>query len=400
MTRATTRRAFIAASTAIASLAARPAAAASPWLAVQIGSLGTLTGSQAVPEVIQLGEGMRACFAAVNDRGGVQGDRIEFLQLDDGNDADRFVRCFREAMAQRPLALLSPYGSPTVQRLLQERLLDGAETVVLNAVPGAEAFRNPGHPKLFHLRAGDGQQIERIVRHVHLLGMRRIGVLAVDAPGGHSGLAAADEAAQAVGDVTVQRFKAALDAASLGAAARALAAAEPQCALVVGPPRFMADAVVALRSAGCRASLFALSYLSPELLGQVAGRQAHGIGISQAFPNPMGIVLPLQRDFQAAMRRGSTGKAAGAGTNAQRFTAFQLEGYVSARLFVEVIRRLKDRSADAFMRTLHGAGTSNTPGNTPGEWDLGGWRLDFSRGNAGSRHVDIGIVNQDGRLAY
>lgn len=365
----------------------RPSAAASsPWVAVQIGSFGTpagtSAGTQAVPEVLQLGEGMRACFDAINERGGIQGDRLNLVQIDDGNDAERLSACFKEALAQKPLALLSPYGSPTVQRLLKDRLLDSADLVVLNAVPGAEAFRKPGHARLFHLRAGDGQQIERIVRHVRLLGVQRMAVLAVDAPGGHSGLAAADEAARTVGGLVVQRFLAGLDAASQATAARALVAAEPQSVLVVGPPRFMAEAIVALRGAGHRGSVFALSYLSPELLVQVAGPQAHGVGISQAFPNPMGIVLPLQREFQAAMRRSHP--------HLQRYTAFQLEGYVCARLFADVARRLKERSADSFARTLRNSG----------EWDIGGWRLDFSRGNAGSRHVDIAIVNQDGRLAY
>jgi len=35
-----------------------------------------------------------------------------------------------------------------------------------------------------------------------------------------------------------------------------------------------------------------------------------------------------------------------------------------------------------------------------GELDLGGFRVDFSRGNVGSRFVDIGVVNADGRLIY
>lgn len=360
-------------------LGARRAGAADRLLAVQIGSLAE---PAAVPEAVQLGEGMRAAFAAVNARGGINGQQLELLQLDDGNDLGRFEQRFAEALAQRPLALLSLYGSPTVQRVLQKRMLDAADTVVLNAVPGAEAFREPGHPKLFHLRAGDGQQIERIVRHVKVLGIRRIGLLYVDAPGGHSGFAAANAAARAAGGVEVQGVKAALDAPSLHAAARSLASADLPCAVVMGPPRFMADAVAALRSAGFSQSIYAVSYLSPELLVQVAGRGAHGVGLSQAFPNPMGVVLPLQRELQAAMRS--------AFPALKQLTAFHLEGYVCARLFIEVARRMKGRSSDEFIRTLRALG----------EIDLGGFRLDFSRGNVGSRFVDIGIVKADGRLAY
>jgi branched-chain amino acid transport system substrate-binding protein len=32
--------------------------------------------------------------------------------------------------------------------------------------------------------------------------------------------------------------------------------------------------------------------------------------------------------------------------------------------------------------------------------DFGGFRVDFSGGNVGSRWVDIGVVTQDGKIRY
>ncbi|MES2413480.1 MAG: ABC transporter substrate-binding protein [Pseudomonadota bacterium] len=359
-------------------------AAAQDIVVGQIGALGlpgTPTG-KAVPEVVQLGEGMKAFFAAINEQGGINGRRINFFQLDDGLEPDRFVAQFGEAMKRKPLALLSPYGSPAVQRMLSEKLLDNADVVVINAVPGAEAFRKPGHPKLFHVRAGDGQQIQRITQHIRTLGITRLGVLYVDAPGGASGYSAVVDAASQLGGLQLTGAKSALAPGGIEAAGKSLMQAGVQAALVIGPPKFMATGVAALKKVGGTHAIFAMSYLSPAELLALAGPAAKGVGVAQAFPNPMGVTMPLQREFQAAMRK--------AFPDLKSYTAFHLEGYISAKLFAEVTRKMKRPAAAEFAKTL----------KAMGETDLGGFRLDFSGGQAGSRFVDIAVMSEDGRLRY
>lgn len=365
---------------ALAACALLPAApaAAKEWVVAQIGALQ----EKPVPEVVQLGEGMRAMFAAVNAQGGIKGQRIDFFQLDDGFSADVFVQKFGEAMKRQPVAILSPFGSPTVQKVLADKLLDTADVVVLNAVPGAESFRNPGHPNLFHIRAGDGQQIERVVQHVRTLGMTRMAVLYVDAPGGVSGFQAATDAARAAAGLALSGHKATLSPESIGAAAAALARSDAQAALVIGPPKFMGDAVAAVRRAGGAQSLFAMSYLVPAELVKTMGPAARGVAIAQAFPNPNGVNSPLQREFRAAMKK--------AYPALDEYSAFHLEGYLCAKLFVEVARRMKAPSATEFARTLRAMGEVN----------LGDFRVNFSRGQAGSRFVDIGVMSPTGRLNY
>ncbi|MBI2725180.1 MAG: ABC transporter substrate-binding protein [Polaromonas sp.] len=346
-----------------------------------VGQIGSLT-EKPVPEVVQLGEGMKALFAAVNERGGINGKRIDFFQLDDALDPDRFVARFAEAMKRKPIALLSPYGSPAVQRMLSDKLLDNADVVVLNAVPGAEAFRKPGHAKLFHVRAGDGQQIQRITQHIKTLGIARLGVLYVDAPGGSSGYSAVVDAASQLGGLQVTGAKAPLTPEGIDEAARSLLQAGVQSTLVIGPPKFMATGVAAMRKAGGTQAIFTMSYLSPAELVARAGGSAKGVGVAQAFPNPMGVTMPLQREFQAAMRK--------AFPDLKTYSAFHMEGYICAKLFAEVARKMKRPSAAEFAKTLA----------SMGEVNLGGFRVDFSGGSAGSRFVDIAVMSEDGRLRY
>lgn len=353
-------------------------AAENDWV---VGQVGPFTGIP-VPDASQLNQGLQAHFARVNAQGGVRGRPVTFFSLDDTYTGDGFVKAFGQAMQRKPLALLTPVGSVALKRMLDDKLLDSADVVVLNAVPGAESLRTPGHARLFHIRAGDRQQIEKIVSHARTLGITRMAVLHQDIPIGLSGLAVAQEAAQRLGNFQVAAFKATVDAASIAAAADAVHTGGAPAVLVVGAPKFMADGVAALRKSGGSAFVFALSYVPAGLVFKTVGPAARGVALAQTYPNPMGSTLSLQREFAAAMKA--------AHPKVETYTSFHLEGYVTARVLTEALRRGGESSPEALARTLH----------TMGEIDLGGFRVNFAKGNTGSNYVDIGVINDAGRLQY
>jgi branched-chain amino acid transport system substrate-binding protein len=347
---------------------------------IVVGQVGPFTGIP-VPDAPQLNQGIKACFAQINERGGIGGRRIAFFEVDDTYSADGFVKAFGLAMQRRPVALLNPVGSAALKRMLDDKLLDQADVIVLNAIPGAEALRNPGHPKLFHIRAGDRQQIEKIVGHAVTLGVSEMAVLHQDIVIGTSGLAMA-QAAAANNKLKVVPFQAKAEEASLIAVARDVVKSGVKAVLVVGAPRFMADGVAQLRLAGGGQFVFALSYAPAGLVAKVAGPASRGVALSQTYPNPMGIASPLQREFQAAMKQSFP--------DVTGYTSFHLEGYISARVFAEAARRSKEVTPDSVAKSLRAMG----------EYDMGGFRVNFARNNIGSGYVDIGVVNADGRLIY
>lgn len=364
------------------------ATAAAAWPAARavgndilVGQVGPFTGLP-VPDAPELNAGIRAAFAQINARGGIGGRALSVFEVDDTYTGDGFVKAFAQAQARRPVALLCPVGSVAIKRLLDDKLLDRADLVVINAIPGAEALRTPGHPRLFHVRAGDRQQIEKMVLHVRTLAVSRLAVLHQDIPIGTSGLAVAQEVAQRAGGLELVPVSSTLEPPALAAAAATVQQREPQAVLVLGAPRFMADAVAALRKAGASQFIFALGYVPPGLLVKVAGAGARGVALAQTYPNPNGISLPVVREFRAAMQA--------AHPQVPAYSSFHLEGYLSARVLAEALRRTRDTGADALAAALRALG----------ETDLGGFRVDFSKGNVGSRFVDIGIVNADGRLVY
>jgi branched-chain amino acid transport system substrate-binding protein len=278
------------------------------------------------------------------------------------------------------VALLAPVGTRSIQKMLDDRLLDAADVVVLNAIPGADSLRNPGHPKLFHLRAGDRQQVERVVRHAVTLGLTQMAVLYQDVPIGKSGLAAAEQATGAA-RLTLVPFGATAEPVQVAAAARRAADTAAQCVLVLGSPRFAADGIASLRQARFTKSIYALSYVPPALVKKLAEDGARGVALAQVYPNPNGNTTALQHAFQGAMKRAGV---------AGPYSAFHLEGYVTARVLAEGLRRAKELSAAGLARALRAMGDHN----------LGGYHVNFSNGNVGSRFVDIAVMNRDGRLTY
>lgn len=330
---------------------------------------------------VWLHEGFMAAFGEVNAAGGIGGRKVRLLKFDDAYTFDGFKARLAEALPSKPVALLSPLGSATLKPLLDSKLLDQTDVVVLNAVPGAAVLRNPGHPRLFHIRAGDDQQIAKIVTHARTLNIQSMGVLYQNIPMGASGLASAKAAAQGTG-MEIFGTESSPDTAELAKAAQAIAKQNAQSAMVIGAPKFMGDSIAALRAAGISQQIFALSYLPADVLRKLAGDGARGVGIAQTFPNPQGVTQPLHRAFRAAMQK--------AHPDMKTYTTFHMEGYITARVFIEAARRARSITPAAIAEALRRAG----------EIDLGGFRVNFAKGNEGSTWVDIGVVTADGRLMY
>ena len=380
MTRRLLSSLCFAASVATASLATSPAHSAPD---IVVGQLSPFTNLP-VPEAEELNLGSRAFFDVINKTGGVKGRKITLLEFDDRYSADGFAEQFPKAIEKKVVALLNPIGSPAIKRMLDDKMLDTADIVVLNAIPGAEALRNPGHPKFFHIRAGDKQQIEKIVKHVQTLGMTKLSVFYQDIPIGTSGWDVARKAVADAKGMTLLGIKSNLALPQVETAAKEVAAQNPQGVLITGAPRFSVDAVAALRKAGVTQAIFVLSYVQPGLLIKVAGLEAaRGVGISQTYPNANGRVLPLLRDFQAAMKATHP--------EISFYTPFHLEGYITARTLSEALTRIKGEiTAASVAQTL----------KTMGELDFGGFRVDFTKSNVGNQTVDIGVIGTDGKIRY
>ena len=292
---------------------------------ISVGQIGPFTGLPS-PDAHEINKGAQAYFDSVNAGGGIKGRKISFFKLDDKFNGDEFVKQLEAASAEKPIALITPIGSAAMNKILTDKLLDKYDFVIINAVPGADIFRNPGHPRLFHLRASDGQQIDRILRNANTVGLKQIHVMHQDLPIGTAGFAAAQRLAQTTGQV-VQGTQAKDDPAQIATGAQKVVALQPQGILVIGTPKFSAESIGSLRKSGFGGSIFTLSYVPPPLIQKFAGEGARGVGIAKTFPNPASASVRASRDMRAIMAKHAP--------EVKTYSDFHLEGFLSAKLLVE-----------------------------------------------------------------
>jgi len=87
-------------------------------------------------------EAFIAYFDAVNEAGGVNGRRLKFINVDDGNDAKRAVENVKKLISEdKVFVLLSPSGAPQTLAVLP--VATAAQVPLVGSTSGAESLRKP-----------------------------------------------------------------------------------------------------------------------------------------------------------------------------------------------------------------------------------------------------------------
>ncbi len=352
---------------------------------IAIAQIGPFTGLPS-PDAHEVYAGAMAYFAKVNAQGGVNGNKLTLTKFDDRFDGNEFVNQLSAVRReQKYVALLSPIGVLGIVRMLQENLLSDAGLIVINVIPGIESFRKANNPYVFHVRAGDEAQIERIVKHAKLLNIMKLAVLQQEIASGPEWTASVKSSAERLGGFQIKVVVAKHDDGALAAAGGEISKlTDSQAVVILGTPKFIADGVASTRKAGIKQQIYTMSYAPPGLVVKVAGEaQARGVGIVQTFPSPNGRVSQVQRDFQSAMKAHMP--------EVKQYSFFHFEGYLSARVLAEAIRRAGGRTdPESLSRAMR----------TASPMDFNGFIADFRKSNAGSQWTDMSVISRNGALLY
>jgi len=260
---------------------------------------------------------------------------------------------------------------------------------LVGTIPSPDVLREWQNPNVFHIRAGDREQAERILEQQVTIGLTNIALLVPNNPSGDQ-LTKLTEAFLAKRNLKLAAngvYLLAGPKVDMDPGLKALQGKSYQSILIFGPPPIIATAIKEMRSRGETAQLYAMSYADSALIVKVAGAQlAHGVAISQVMPNINNKSLGLIKEFHDAWAKYAKAKDLKTPP-----TFFNLEGYVSARLIVEAVRRSKDASPEGVRRGLE----------TMGKYDLGGYVIDFSpTKHQGSTFVELSLIGASGRLVY
>lgn len=309
---------------------------------ITVGFSAALSGSAA-----EIGRGMRTgievALAAANKRGGVAGRTVQLLALDDGYDPERTRANITELLKKdRVFAFLGNVGTPTTEAVLPQLLESG--TLLFGPLTGADTVRkNPPDRYVFNYRPSYSEEAKMLVKHlveVKHVPAHKIAIFAQDDSFGESGVRGVREALKAYGvapeRIHVVRYE--RNTRIVEPAAESIVARwrEHEIGAVLVAATYGASARLTreIREAGVSIPVANLSFVGSDALAgefkEVGTQFGAGVIAAQVVPRFDGyssLAERFRRDL-AEFRPDETASS----------TA--LEGYVTATIFLEGLRRV------------------------------------------------------------
>lgn len=348
------------------------------WAQLRIGMPSGFSGSVAAG-VKENTQGAQLYFDAVNARGGINGQKVELITVDDKFDPTLTVSLARDLVTRRRvLALFLNRGTPHALALLP--LLAELRVPLVAPSTGAMALHQPVNPWVFNVRATYQREAAKAIEHLASVGVTRIALLQTDDSFGRDVIAGAQRALD----------KAKLKPALLATFAREqpdftplalqVKQAQAQAVMVIGSAGNTAQAVKALRSAGSLAQVVTLSNNASDGFIKLLGAHARGVIVTQVFPNERAVAYPFIKEAQELARaKGQTG-----------VSPAMLEGYAAAKVLAEGLRRAGPNPTPVTLRDAL---------EELRNFDLGGLSVSYSATNhTGLDFADLSIIDAEGRF--
>ena len=354
-------------------------AATSPAVAqIVIGQTSGFTGSAATG-VKENTDGAKLYFDAVNAHGGVNGQKIELVSVDDKFDPKLAAENAKKLITEKKvIALFLNRGTPHSEAIMP--LLKEYKVPLIGPSTGAMSLHNPVHPYVFNVRATYQREAEKATQHLATIGITRIGILQTDDSFGGDAVQGALRGLQKakVEPLFLEKFdRAKPDFAKM---TQVVMQHAPQAVMFIGSANTVAEGTKALRAAGSRAQVVTLSNNASGGFVKLLGEHGRGTIVTQVFPYERSLAAPIVKEAaDLAKEKGI-----------DEVTPAMLEGFAAAKVVVEGLRR---------------AGPNPTPAKlvqaleTFRRVDIGGLEVSFSpTDHSGLDYSDLSIIGPEGKF--
>lgn len=343
---------------------------------VLIGQTAGFTGTQA-GGVNESTAGAKMYIDWVNKNGGVNGRKIELVSLDDVFDPKKAAVNAKTLIEEKKVfALFLTRGTPHAEAILPLLKANGVPLIAPST--GAQLLHDPVNPLIFNVRAKYQLEAEKGIVQLSSMGIQRIGVIHVDDSFGKDALAGAVRGFSEAGvkplgiwsyDRTTPKFETPV---------AALLATNPQAAVLLGSGNHVAEIVKQIRAKKSTVQLMTLSNNASSAFVKSLGANAHGVIVTQVFPNPKMATTPIAVQMQKLAKETPGGIVSHAA----------MEGFAAAKVLVEGLKRAgKKLTRESFV-----AGLNDLKG-----FDLGGLKLDYSPSDhTGTEFVELSMVGRRG----
>lgn len=338
----------------------------------------TVGVSGAVAATVQeAGIGAMLYIDAVNAKGGVGGEKIEIITLDDKFDPKLSIVNARQLIEGRQVvALFMTRGTPHTEGLLP--LLDQFGVPLIGPSTGAMVLHNPVRRHVFNVRAPYQREAERAMAHLTAQGMKRIAVVHVDDSFGADGLEGAKKglAAAKLQIAAIAKFD--RSQPDFSAIVPLLMKAEVQAILFIGSGTAVVDGIKAVKAAKIGAQILTLSNNASGGFVKLLGDMARGVIVSQVLPQTISYAM-VNEATQLAKTQ-----------NIVDLSPAMLEGFASAKVLVAALRRTNGKPTrehlQSALESMH-------------KFDLGGLDISYSPSDhTGLDFSDLSIISAAGKF--
>ncbi len=367
--------------TLLTAMGAAGASIALPSLAqsgrIVLGQSAALSGP-AAQLGLQMNQGARIHFDAVNAAGGVNGQQIELRALDDGYEPERCKANTSKLIQDNAFALFGYVGTPTC--LAAMPLVSETRVPFFGPFTGAESLRDPMSRLVFHVRASYYDETALIVKQLTSLGLKKVAVFHQNDSYGQAGLDGVTRALKAQALTPVATGTVERNSVDVAAAVKKIAAAMPDAVVQISAYKSCAAFIREARKVGYGGTFYNVSFVGTQALADELGKEGNGVMISQVMPFPFSPTTPIAREYREAVAR-----TAGATVNYS-----SMEGYVAAKVFIEGLRRAgRNPSREALVTGIESIQ----------RLDLGGFTVTYGPGDhVGSHFVDLSMLTADGKV--
>jgi ABC-type branched-subunit amino acid transport system substrate-binding protein len=324
--------------------------------------------------------GARLWIDRVNANGGINGEPITIVSMDDKFEPANAAANARELITKKKvLALFLTRGTPHNQAILP--LLSEYGVPLIAPSTGAMALHKPVNPWVFNVRASYQHEANRAIRHLSLVGLNHIGIVQVNDSFGTDAVKGAQEAFTQVNGTPVFTETYDREKPDFTKIQAAVTAQSPQAILFLGSGSAVVNGVKAIRATGSRAQIVTLSNNASDGFIKALGDNATGTIVTQVFPYERSLASPLVKEARQLQK---------AATGDDRVTPAMLEGFAGAKVLVEGLRRAGKQPTREKLRealeTLH-------------RYDIGGLEVSFSAAShTGLDYTDLSIIGSDGKF--
>ena len=347
---------------------------------VVVGQVAPLSGLEA-SQGRAYSTGMQLLFDSVNKAGGVNGHSFKLVRRDDGGRPMNTLSVTKQMLAEdKPMILAGYFGSRNVGDLVASGILE-KEKIALVGYRTAEI--RPETPWLYNVRASLRDEINKLTEHLATIGITRLGLFYEEGPGAQALIAAADQSSKGARATIVSRASYPPGTASVAPSVQVFLKSAPQAIIMVSSGAAAAAFIEQYRGSGGAAQLFAHSGADIEQLSKrLAEEQMQGVAIAQVTPSPYKIASPLAKEFADLVARTPHLEVP--------VSYAMIEGYITAKVIVEMVRRQGARP------TREGMPTAIESMNN---LNLAGYTVSFRPGQrSGSKLVELSIVTSAGRI--